>query len=468
MSARASSLTPTFRHRLTDTIIAQATRAAPGARAILRMSGPEAWPCVRQLLQCEALEPGALKRGCWPICWRYCDTHVLIKGHLLTWPAKQSYTGQDLVELHVPGSPVIVEALLEELIKPPVRLAEPGEFTLRAFLAGKLNLLQAEAIHELVEAQSQEQWQSAMDQLAGQFNSPLLAVQERLLHILAEIEAGLDFADEDLTFISASELHKQLVDAIAALHDLQRQTKLAEPQERAFRVVLAGHPNAGKSSLFNALLNRHAALVSPRPGTTRDYLEARLIVDDVPIDLIDTAGWAEGPATPLLELPDQLAQAARTRLWASADLILLCLARPEYNSDALQLFEQELRQVAESTPLLRLLTKADLPGDEPYGFIPVSARHGRGLNEVQAALLQMAREGRARASGASGLRRFREQIHAALQHTAQALAINQNEEPMELIALELRLALDAIGQIVGSVYSEDLLDLVFGRFCIGK
>ncbi len=468
MSARASNLTPTFHHRLEDTIVAQATRSAPSARAILRISGPEGWPRIRSRCVSDAPWPETLPRRRW-FCrfqpWQQCEAIPIT---VLTWPGPRSYTGQDLIELHLPGSPALVEVLFAWLLQPPLRLAEPGEFTLRAFLAGKLNLLQAEAVHGLIEAQTQDQWRAAMDQLTGRLTSPLASLRERLLQLLAEIEAGLDFAEEDLSFLHPNEVQQQLAESLTEVDHCLREAAKSTPKDRPFRVVLAGSPNAGKSSLFNALLRRHAALVSPHPGTTRDYLEAAILIDEVPIELVDTAGLAEVDVDDHAHEVDQLAQQVRGRLWSEADLILLCVASHDTDKAAQQRLEQEVSCLPIEVPVMRVLTKADLGTVEQPGFLSTSMMTGQGLAELQSMMLQQARRSRTLASGSSSLRRCLAQLATTKQHLEQCQQIILLSEPAELMAFELRLAVDALGQIVGTVYSEDLLDRVFSRFCIGK
>jgi tRNA modification GTPase len=250
---------------------------------------------------------------------------------LLVWPAPRTYTGQDLVEIHIVSSPPLVEAVVTALLAQGARPAQAGEFTMRAFLSGKLDLTQAEAVLGVIAAETADDLRAALRQLAGGIGQPLRQLRDELLALLAEIEAGLDFAEEDLAFIAADELGRRLQQVRRRIEELGEQLDRRNVSGRPFRVVLAGAPNAGKSSLFNALAGRPLALVSPEAGTTRDYLSARLTLDGAEIELIDTAGEELFPEHPAHESSNdeeiihRQAQDARRQQIADADLVLLCV-----------------------------------------------------------------------------------------------------------------------------------------------
>ncbi|OAI48366.1 tRNA modification GTPase TrmE [Planctomycetaceae bacterium SCGC AG-212-F19] len=444
-----------------DTIVALSSAPGGGARAIVRLSGPgalrivlavfvpaeEMLPDQRRLTAGKMLLPGV----CAPM-----------PAELYFFPAPRTYTGQELVELHTLGSPPLVELLIAELLQAGARAAQPGEFTLRAFLAGKLDLPRAEAVLGVIEAGNRTDLRQALAQLAGGITRPLDGLRDDLLNLLADLEAGLDFADENIQFIDRDQSLLRISKGLAQLTLLQKQLDQRSTSGRPFRAVLVGRPNAGKSSLFNALTGSQA-LVSAAPGTTRDYLVQRLQLDGVAIELVDTAGWQESVDS----IDTQAQHLGRTEA-AEADLRLLCVEAGE----ELTKTEQELLyQSAPPTLLLKTkcdVTPADVTQAGPLGAgLNTSAVTGTGLAELRAVLAERARV-HAQPSLAPSLSRCRGHVAACLNHLRRAHEMTLFEEPPELLALEIRLALDQLGEMVGAVYTDDLLDRIFSRFCIGK
>jgi tRNA modification GTPase len=372
---------------------------------------------------------------------------------LFVWLAPHSYTGQDVVEIHLPASPPLVEVLLTRLLDAGARQARPGEFTLRAFLAGKLDLTRAEAVLGVIEADDRDDLMRALAQLAGGVTRPLEQLRADLLDLLADVEAGLDFGEEDVQFVDCTALLHRLGKGLALVTLLGKQLEERGVAGRAFRAVLVGRPNVGKSSLFNALAGA-AALVSPEPGTTRDYLVRRLDLDGVAVELVDTAGLREA-ADPL----EQRAQALGRGEAERADLLLLCVEAGQ----ALTSREQELSR---QPGVLALATKCDR-GEALSGFLPTSSVRGAGLDALRAALADRARAKPATLLAPS-LSRCRHHVGECLIHLRRAHEHAREEDPPELLALELRGALEALGAMVGAVYTDELLDRIFSRFCIGK
>jgi tRNA modification GTPase len=373
------------------------------------------------------------------------------------WPTTRSYTRQPSAELHLPSSPPILEAALAAVCAAGARLARPGEFTLRAFLAGRLDLTQAEAVLGVIDAGSRQELAAALSQLAGGLARPLSQLREALLDLLAHLEAGLDFVEEDIEFITPAELTAQLDSALAQVETIARQLAGRGEAGQLPKVVLAGPPNAGKSSLLNALAGAEAAIVSPKAGTTRDFVARRVQIGDRECLLIDTAGLAEG--APDGELGHLAAEAASEQR-READLVLFCreALKPEAPSCS-EAFQPEA---------LAVWTKCDLlsPGDSPPpGGLPTSSRTGQGLAELRSAIGARLARGTAVASTAV---RCRESLRLAEAALARASAAASSGGGQELVAVEVRLALEELGQVVGAVYTEDLLDRVFSRFCIGK
>lgn len=439
---------------LDDTIAALASAVGPGARAIVRVSGPRTLAVVASLFRpAAALEP---KR------------RVLVDGDLLlptlaaplpaavyVWPAPHSYTGQDVAEIHTLSSPPLLELLLAALLGAGARAAQPGEFTMRAFLAGKLDLTRAEAVIGVIEAGDQAELKQALTQLAGGVGQPMQALRDDLLNLLADVEAGLDFADEDLTFVAQDDLLKRLGKGLAQVILVGKQLQQRAVSEHTFRVVLAGRPNAGKSSLFNALAGA-TALVSAQPGTTRDYLLQRLKIGDVLIELVDTPGWQTGAGTIEVQA-EALARAQSER----ADLVLLCLRAGE----PLGLSESAMLARTQP-PVVGVATQCDRASASP-NFLPTSAVTGMGLDGLKRLLAERARS-RAQPALAPSLSRCRHHVETCLEYLRRAHALVLYNDPPELLALELRGALEQLGEMVGAVYTDDLLDRIFSRFCIGK
>ncbi len=437
-----------------DTIVALATPPGAGARAIVRLSGPRSLAAVGALFSPrEALAPGtrALAEG----SVRLPGVAAALPADVYLWPAPHSYTGQDMAELHVLSAPPLVEALVAALLQAGARPAGPGEFTLRAFLSGKLDLTRAEAVHGVIAAGSRDELKQALAQLAGGVARPLQALRDDLLNLLADVEAGLDFAEEDVQFVEEQDLLLRLGSALAHITLVGKQLEQRGVAGRDFRVVLAGRPNAGKSSLFNALADA-SALVSPEPGTTRDYLVRRLDLGGVAVELVDTPGWQ--PAGDDIEAQ---AQSLGREQAERADLVLLCLEAGVTPSAA------ETNLLGQERPAaVGVATKCDL-GESPADLLATSAVTGAGLEALRALLAERARQ-RAQPPLAPSLSRCRHHVAECLACLRRAHSVALYHDPPEILALELRGALEQLGEMVGAVYTDDLLDRIFSRFCIGK
>jgi tRNA modification GTPase len=441
---------------LQDTIVALSSPPGPGARAIVRLSGPEALRVATRFFHSlDAIERN--RRRSYSGELRLPALHSPLPADLYFWPAPRTYTGQELVELHTLSCPPLVELVVAACLDAGARAAGPGEFTLRAFLAGKLDLTRAEAVLAVIEAGSRAELRQALAQLAGGVTRPLQELREDLLNLLADVEAALDFADEDVRFVEQPELLNRLAKGMALVTLLRRQLEQRAVGDQPFRVVLAGRPNAGKSSLFNALAGAPAALVSPEPGTTRDYLVRRLEMEGLRVELIDTAGWREQ-----VNGVEGLAQKLGREQTRMADLVLLCLEAGTTPNPA----ERALLSEGQDPPVLAIATKCDL-ATPPADLLATSAVTRVGLKELGHLLAERARA-HFRPALAPSLSRCRHHVEACLNHLRQGHAFVLNEAPPELLALELRSALDQLGELVGAVYTDDLLDRIFSRFCIGK
>jgi tRNA modification GTPase len=373
------------------------------------------------------------------------------------WPAPRTYTGQELAEIHTVGAPPLLNLLLANCLSRGARLAEAGEFTLRAFLSGRLDLTQAEAVLGVIDAASPGQLHDALRQLAGGLATPIGRLRDRLLDLLAHLEAGLDFADEpDVDPLARAALATELAEAADSVSALAAQMRSRDRPETLPRVVLVGPPNAGKSCLFNALLGEERALVSARAGTTRDYLVAPCDCAGLAVDLVDTAGRQTASSA----IEDQ-AQAMGVEQAANADLLLLCAS-----TDAVWSSEGLFSEV----PALRVWTKQDLDREpSPSGALATSARSGFGIEELRRAIAIALRsrpvEGDQPASTSARCRDSLARAAEALEAAGGTLLQGGGDE---LLALDLRLALDELGKVVGAVVTDDILDRIFSRFCIGK
>ena len=435
-----------------ETIAAISSAPGPGARAIVRVSGPKTRAVIDSLFGAEApAERGRSIVGYLSLS----GVHSLLPATLYFFTGPRSYTGQDLAELHTIGSPPLVERLVADLLNAGSRPAQPGEFTLRAFLAGKIDLPQAEAVHEVIEAGTDADLRLALTQLAGGVTQPLHSLRDDLLNLLADLEAALDFADEDIEFVGKSETLSRIMAAVDQLTALERQLDDRTVSGRPVRVALVGLPNAGKSSLFNALASGDA-LVSSIPGTTRDYLTRRLDLAGLPVELTDTAGWHDS-TDPIEEQAQQLGREQTTR----ADVVLWC---DEYGEFELR---DAARLAATGAEVIRVRTKSDLASERLQPPVLASTLRLGGIDSLRAILAERV-SALARPALAPSQSRCRHHVAACADHLRAARDHVAASDPPELAAAALRAALDQLGEMTGAVYTNDLLDRIFSRFCIGK
>lgn len=424
------------------TIFALASGAARGAVAMLRISGTESFDIIQKLAvrvpPARQLAVRALRN----------EAGEVLDRALVVWlPGPGSYTGEDSAELHVHGGPAVLSAVSEALVAAGCRAAEPGEFTRRAFLNGRMDLLEAEGVADLVAAETEGQRRQALRQLAGEASHRLTAWAGRLRRVLAWQEALIDFPDEDLP----PEVDEQLTSEVAAL---RAEMELAVEQSRSgvrlrdgLVFAVTGAPNVGKSSLVNALAGRDVAIVAPSPGTTRDPLEVAVALCGVPVTLVDTAGLRHT----LDPVEAEGVRRARARA-AAADLVV------EIVDATAPAVEPAMKGA------LRLANKVDLAAPPP-GVLGVSALTGAGLEQAREVLAAAA--ARLTAVGGSAILSRTRHI-GALTEASEALRRCGSVQLPELRGEELRLAMRALGRITGTVDVEDVLDTVFGAFCIGK
>lgn len=491
---------------LDDTIVAVASPAGAGWRGIVRVSGPRTVDvierCVRPLESGLALR-SVTRATAIPAALRAVGVSVPIQGRLFLWPTQRSYTGEPTAEWHMLSVPPLLNAVQEAICSQGARPARAGEFTLRAFLHGRIDLAQAEAVLGTIEASDERELRRALDQHNGGLSQLIATLQRDLLDLLADLEAGLDFAHEGIDFVPHEALLRRLEASRERIRDLCQSARQRARSTAHRNVVFAGRPNAGKSTLYNALVGRSVALTSPIPGTTRDYLSAEVEWDGVPLRLIDTAGE---------EASDQdetgQAQRARQEQLAQASLVLLCLAPEEVaarrhsaESDSTMCppssgiaIDKPTSAELERDTVVQIVvhTKCDLPAREPIEFdtattsaaaqamneafsgpVCLSVHKGEGLAELRARIVAALRTDRAADAGwlASTSARAADSLTRAEDSLTRALAVASPQAgdcDHVLLAVELRSALDDLGLIVGNVYTDDLLDRIFSKFCIGK
>ncbi|KPF41696.1 tRNA modification GTPase TrmE [beta proteobacterium AAP51] len=452
-----------------DAIVAIASAPGRGAVGIVRASGRDLSALIQAVCG-RALQP----RQATLLPFMGAEGRPLDRGLALHFPAPHSYTGEDVLELQAHGGPVLLQLLLARCLQaqPGLRLAEPGEFTERAFLNDKLDLAQAEAVADLIDASTEAAARSAALSLSGAFSEQITQLAERTVRLRMLVEATLDFPEEEIDFLEKAGARAQLSGLLATVDEALARTRQGALLREGLRVVLAGQPNVGKSSLLNALAGAELAIVTPIPGTTRDRVSETLQIEGVPLHITDTAGLRSDA-----EAADEVERIGITRSWqaiAGADVVIFLhdLARvgdAEYEAaDAL------IRaQLPEGVPRLQVYNKADVAGargaELPAGALMLSARTGEGLDTLRQALLaqagwQAAPEGLfiARTRHVQALQRAREHL---LQAQAQAAL---RDAALDLLAEELRLAHRALGEITGQFSTEDLLGVIFSSFCIGK
>jgi tRNA modification GTPase len=452
-----------------DTIVALASAPGGSYEGIIRLSGPAVVAVLEKVWDAGGLQSKTpiVRSGHLRLASEY-RAEVLLPAMIYLWPTSRSYTRQPLAEIYLPGSPPLLDLAVRTLCRSGARLARPGEFTLRAFLAGRLDLTQAEAVLGVIEANNAAELQTALTQLAGGLSHQLTGLRNQLLDLLAHLEAGLDFVDEDIEFITREDLQNQVSAAASTVQQLADQLQARnETSALAPRVVLLGEPNAGKSSLLNALAGSAAAIVSPVAGTTRDYLVRLVTIGNQQVQLVDTAGIEDVAADNAIAGDAQTLSQDQHR---QADLQLLCIDA----SQPISAWSREQLAATGGYPRIVVWAKCDQetafePDPLPCPALFTSTITGVGLDELRAAIAtavqQTQSETRVVASTAIRCRTSLQAAAAALSAAAD-LATNGGGE--EWVAAELRLALTELGEVIGAVYTDDILDRVFSRFCIGK
>lgn len=445
----------------TDTIVAPATAPGRGGVAVIRISGPLVPQFALELLG-ELPQP----RRATLAGFFGTDGEALDLGLALYFPAPHSFTGEDVLELHAHGGPVLVQMLVERVVGLGARPARPGEFTERAFLNDKLDLTQAEAIADLIDAGSRAAARAAQRSLRGDFSAAVLALNEQVTELRTWVEAAIDFPDEDIDFLDSAELQQRLAAVDEGFRRLEETARQGCLLRDGIQVVIAGRPNAGKSSLLNALAGYEAAIVTPVPGTTRDVVREELVIDGLPVHVLDTAGLRDSGDV----VEQEGVRRARAAL-ASADHALVVLDASAPEVDALPALLAELPASLDRTVVRN---KVDLTG-EPPGYaaaegavVNVSARTGAGLGELRERLRTVAGFHPAGEGTVIARRRHLDRLATARRHFDAARRQLEEQQAGELMAEELLQVQNALAEITGEFSSDDLLGRIFASFCIGK
>jgi tRNA modification GTPase len=445
-----------------DTIAAIATPPGQGGVGIVRVSGVAVPDIARQLLG-RLPKPRTAERH----DFHAGDGSLIDAGLTLYFPAPASFTGEHVLELHGHGGPVVMDLLLARVLALGARAARPGEFSERAFLNGKLDLAQAEAIADLIDSGTAQAARAAVRSLQGEFSERVHALLEQLVALRSWIEAAMDFPDDEIDLLSDERLGAQidaLAEAIARLMAGAHQGQLLHD---GITLVIAGRPNAGKSSLMNALAGFDAAIVTDIPGTTRDVLRERIQIDGMPLHIIDTAGLHDS-----IDPVEQAGMQRARRAMENADRLLLVIDdQAGYTAADAAI----LADLPDGIPHTRIRNKIDLTGRAP-GIgkmeasveVALSAHTGAGLDDLRHHLKQCVGFQEQAEGGFSARRRHLDALQRASAHIVEGARLLREQQAAELLAEELREAQQDLGEITGAFTSEDLLDRIFSSFCIGK
>jgi tRNA modification GTPase len=445
-----------------ETIAAISTAAGRGGIGIVRVSGPAAGAIARRLLgRVPAPRVAELH------VFRDAEGDAIDEGIAIFFPGPQSFTGEDTLELQGHGGPVVLDMVLARCLELGARAAAPGEFTLRAYLNDKLDLAQAEAVADLIDSGSRQAARAALRSLQGAFSSQVHDLAEAVLELRMWVEAAIDFPEDEIDFLGDRALNDRMEFVrrrFAALGEAARQGSLLRD---GMTVVIAGRPNAGKSSLLNCLAGYEAAIVTPIPGTTRDVLRERIEIDGLPLHVLDTAGLREAAD----EVEVEGVRRARAEI-ARADRVLFLVDAAD--RAAVEALPKDLAELPEGIPVTVILNKIDVTGEvpgldeRPTARVRLSVRSGAGVDLLRRHLKECVGYSVVEGGALSARRRHLDALQRARARVEEANRLLAERHAGELVAQELTDAQKALGEITGQVSSDDLLGRIFGSFCIGK
>ena len=438
-----------------DTIVAPATPPGTGGIGIVRIAGAGTEAIGRAVLGSLPEPRTATYRS-----FRDKTGTKIDKGLALYFPAPASFTGESVLELHGHGGPVVISLLVDAIVEMGARHAEPGEFSKRAFLNDKLDLVQAEAIADLIDSGTAQAARAALRSMSGAFSSAVNALAEQLVLLRMHVESAIDFPEEEIDFLSDDALLKRIDECAAAFAKLQAEAKQGRVLRDGFQVVIVGKPNVGKSSLLNLLSGQEAAIVTEVAGTTRDVLREQIDVDGLAVELVDTAGLRSDPD----RIEAEGIRRAREAL-ANADAVL-------WIQDATDKDQEEPKEnLPDAATVTIVHNKIDLSGDVPGlvdGEVYLSAQTGEGIDSLRRCIRGLAGYENQGEGAFTARRRHVRALQRAADHFAAGRKALEDAGAGEILAEELRLAQQAVGQIVGQFTADDLLGRIFSEFCIGK
>jgi tRNA modification GTPase len=464
---------PEITAAIVDTIAAISTPPGRGGIGIVRLSGPDSASIAAQLVRVrQPLDPGRARLA--EVLDESRDQQI-DEAMVTLFAAPNSYTGDDLIEIAAHGSPVVLDLLLRRSLALGARLAEPGEFTQRAFLAGKLDLTQAEAVRDLIEAQTLTQARQAASQMGGALSRRVSPIKQSLVELIALLEAGIDFGEDDVDVTPQAEIARRINEIVPPVLALESSFARGRIVHDGLTMAIVGRPNAGKSSLFNRLVERDRAIVTAIPGTTRDLVTERISLDGIPLELVDTAGLRD-----TLEEIEQLGIERSRQALADAAIVLIVLdATQPLNHE-----ERNLLAAVQDRSALIAINKSDLASDLQgqeilhtdksaanefhLPIIPTSALTGDGIATLREKILELATGGAAAEPGLLTNLRQQQAIIAARTALLDSLRANETGIPHEMILLDLYRALWALDSLTGQTTPDDILNLIFSTFCIGK
>ena len=439
----------------TDTIVAAATPPGTGGIGIVRISGDDVERIARAMLGSLPEPRTATYRN-----FRNAAGERVDVGLALYFPAPASFTGEPVLELHGHGGPVIVSLLVEAVVDLGARPADPGEFSKRAFLNDKMDLVQAEAIADLIDSGTAQAARAALRSLSGAFSLAVNGLADKLAQLRTHVEAAIDFPEEEIDFLSDEALLRRIEDCAAAFAALRADARQGRVLRDGFQVVIVGKPNAGKSSLLNLLSGQDAAIVTEVAGTTRDVIREQIDVDGLAVELVDTAGLRNDPD----RIEAEGIRRAREAL-GNADAVL-------WIQDVTDQEQDEPREnLPDGVPVTIVHNKIDLSGDEPGvvdGQVYLSAETGRGVAALRQRIRELAGYENRGEGAFTARRRHIRALRRAAEHFAAGRRALDETRAGELLAEELRLSQQALGEITGAVSADDLLGKIFSEFCIGK
>jgi len=468
---------------LDDTIVAIATPPGRGGMGVVRLAGPEAKEIALPMLRLKHdLEPGravfgelvdpddaCAGTGLRPVqAERSSTVSDRIDEVVVTYFAKpHSYTTDDIIEISAHGSPVILRHVVELAMARGARLAEPGEFTMRAFLNGRIDLTQAEAVRDLIDSQTLYQAKIAAQQLEGALSRRLQPIKRRLVELIAILEAGIDFAEDDISVLPSDQILQRIVVVRSPLEELAASFAYGKIVHEGLTLAIVGRPNVGKSSLFNCLVERERAIVTATPGTTRDLVSETVAIGGVPVKLVDTAGIRRA-----LDEAESIGIRKSMEALADADLVLVVCD----SSQPLAEEDQKLLAQVAGHSAIAVANKADL-SDKTWSIarselatVRTSAITGEGISELRREILRQV-GGKAGAQAETGFLtnlRHQERVRESLTALATARTAVENKIPHEMVLLDLYNALRPLDEITGATTNDDILNLIFSTFCIGK